>query len=203
MELKKFFEIFRKQTGFFWSVVLIVVALAILWQVTQPEKYQASLLLNIGRSGTQTTTDYTYDSFYRLQADERFADTVVRWLGDPRVVTLIFEEAGVNAETHSLRELRGAFGAGRLSSQMIEVHYGAGTPELARDIADSVTQVLNRFANRLNREAQEESWFLILGEEPVVRDGRTSLDFALALGMIAGLFLAFWAVLIRNYLSNQ
>lgn len=187
----------------FIGIVLFVLVGAFVWQRSQPVSYQATLLLNVGRSGAQETTDYTYDSFYRLQADERFADTVVRWLGSPRVVEDIYAEARLDPGSIGTRDLKSVFRAGRLSSQMIEVNFTGRSEKTVRALSDSSATVLNRYAESLNRDNQEKNWFVIIGSDPVIRDGRVNLSLSLLVGLLAGFFIAFWAVLIRHYFSSE
>ena len=203
MELRDYIAIFKKQEKVFWVIVLASALLSIVWQTSQPESLQATLLINIGRGGVQNTANYTYDSFYRLQADERFADTVVRWLATPRVVEDIYGTAGFNPETVSTRDLKGAFAAKRLSSQMIEVTYADASEKTLRNIGAAATLVLNRYAESLNVANKEPSWFVVIGSDPVIRDARIGFTLALSVGVALGIFIGFWAVLIRHYFFRE
>jgi uncharacterized protein involved in exopolysaccharide biosynthesis len=203
MELKQLIAVFKKDRVFFIGTVLVIVFVAFLWQKNQKPLSEATLLLNIGRSGIDQTSAYTYDSFYRLQADERFADTVVRWLASPRVVEDIYNEAHLNPEALGIRDLKKVFKAARLSSQMIEVTYGGPNEKLLGQLSQSVTTVLARYTADLNREDKEKNWFVVIGSEPVVRDGRVPSTTVLLLGLALGVFVAFWGVLIRYYFSEN
>ncbi len=203
MELREIVEIFRKQRNFYLGIVLLFVFTAWLWQLDQGVNYQATLLLNIGRAGVSETTDYTYDSFYRLQADERFADTVVRWLTTPRVVEDIYYESRLNPTGLDAKALGAVFSAGRLSSQMITVKYGGADPKVLEELARSAVTVLNRYTDTLNTEAREKSWFVVIGSDPVIRERHISLELALGVGLVLGLFVGFWLVLIRHYWSGK
>jgi uncharacterized protein involved in exopolysaccharide biosynthesis len=197
MELKDFLQIFRVERNLFIKAVLFFLLGAWVWQISQPVSYQATLLINIGRTGVSETTDYTYDSFYRLQADERFADTVVRWLGTPRVVEDIYREAHIDTAE------RAAFRAGRVSSQVIIVKYDGGYRKTLEQLSTALVTVLNRYTNTLNTEGQEKSWFVVLGSEPVLEDARVNLRTALLIGLALGLFVGFWAVLFRHYFLRK
>lgn len=202
MEFKELIAVFQKQGAFFFGVVFFVLASAFLWQSNQRPVYEATLLLNIGREGVQSTTEYTYDSFYRLQADERFADTVVRWLTTPRVVEDIYTDANLREKITSGGNLKRVFNAGRLSSQVIEVSYSGESEKSLVQLTTSVTKVLNRYTENLNKENKETSWFVVIGSDPVIRDARIGLNLALAVSLVVGLFVAFWAVLLRHYFSK-
>lgn len=203
MELKEYIAMFKKQIKWFWATVFLFVFVAGVWQQNQPAKFQATLLLNIGRTGTQTTTDYTYDSFYRLQADERFSDTVVRWLGSPRVVENIYTTVGIPVNNMSTKTLGGIFGAKRLSSQMIEVTYGDSDEKVLQKISEAMTTELNTYTNSLNKENSEKNWFVVIGSDPVIRDIRVTFPFALAVSIIFGVFIGFWVALMKHYFSDS
>lgn len=202
MELREIIEIFKKQQTFYIGVILIFLFGSWIWQTSQPQLYQATLLVNIGRAGVSTTTEYTYDSFYRLQADERFADTVVRWFSSPRVVEDIYREAGLNPETLGLKNLESVFAAGRLSSQIVSVKYSGQNTKVLQGLATAAVTVLNRYTETLNTQDREKSWFVVLGNDPVIRDGRASLNLALFVGLALGVFFGFWIVLLRRYLKS-
>lgn len=197
MELKEFLDIFKKQHLFYMVLISLCVLFAWVWQISQPVSYRATLLINIGRAGVSETTDYTYDSFYRLQADERFADTVVRWLGTPRVVEDIYREAHIDTAE------RVTFHAGRLSSQVITVKYDGEHRKTLEQLATAMNTVLNRYTNTLNTQGQEKSWFVVLGSEPVLEDARVHLNTVLLIGLALGLFVGFWAVLFRHYFLGK
>ena len=203
MELRDLITVFRKQRQFFLGSVLLFVLVAWGWQQAQPMTYQATLLINIGRTGVDTTSAYAYDGFYRLQADERFADTIVRWLAAPRVVEDIYREAHLDARGLGTKQLSGTLTAGRLSSQMITVTYGGRDEQTLKQLAVAAVTVLNRYTESLNTDGHEKSWFVVIGSDPVIRDGRVSRSLALVLGLVLGMFVGFWLVLLRHYLAKS
>lgn len=203
MELRELIEIFRKQQMTYLVVILACLLVSWLWYTKQPVSYQATLLLNIGREGVSETTDYTYDSFYRLQADERFGDTVVRWLSTPRVVEDIYETAGLDGKGLDAKALGSVFSAGRLSSQVISVKYGGANKKALEQLSTAAVTVLNRYTDTLNTAEREKSWFVVIGSEPVIRDARVDMRMVLAVGLAVGVFFGFWIVLFRHYFSRE
>ncbi len=202
MELRECIAVFQKQKTFVIGAIIACIFVAWVWQKEQSVKYEATLLINIGRAGVSETAEYSYDSFYRLQADERFADTVVRWLSTPRVVEDIYREARLNPETLGIRDLSSVFGAGRLSSQVITVKYAGENKEVLERLASAAVTVVNRYAGTLNTEEKEKGWFVVIGSDPVIRDGRVSLNLAVMVGLAVGAFIGFWGVLLRHYFSR-
>jgi uncharacterized protein involved in exopolysaccharide biosynthesis len=203
MELREFILIFEKQKKFFFGVVLLFLFGAWVWQKEQPVRFEATLLINIGRTSVSEATDYTYDSFYRLQADERFADTAVRWLASPRVVEDIYREAHVDLTELEVNDFKGAFSAARLSSQMITVKYTSEHPKTLEILSRAMVTVLNRYTDTLNTEVKGKNWFVVIGSDPVIRDARVTQGRAILAGLLLGFFVSFWTVLVRHYLSRK
>lgn len=196
MELRDFCHIFACRWKLFLGVSVGVVAASVLVFRFQPARYETSLTLNVSRIGIHETQAYTYDQFYRLQADERFADTVVRWLSAPSVRTDIRESARVPGPVTD------SISAKRLSSQMIAVTYVSGTRNGFGDMAKAVPEVLNRESAKLNERSRDDDWFTVVADEPVMRDAKMPLRFLLVLGAALGAFFGFWVVLLDWYFRS-
>lgn len=206
MDLKVYLKIFKKNIFIFLLTLLIVIGIGAAYKrytESKPVTFGVSLLLNVTRSGIQTTDDYRYDSFYRLQADERFADTVARWLELPRIVTNIYNETGIVSGDISLRKLSKIFKSKRLSSQVIEVTFESKSAREAQDISESLTKAINQESKLLNQYQKEDNWFKIIGDEPVIKENRLEWKDVLLLSAILGLFLGMWVTLIKHYLKKD
>lgn len=199
MEFKDLLALFKKEAALYGAIVLSFVVLGLVWHASQPESFRANLLLNVGRSAGPAPAEYSYDSFYRLQADERFGDTVVRWLASPRIGEDIFADAKL-AKPGSAA---GYFKGRRLSSQVIEVSYVSHDKDALPKLATSAVTVLNAYAASLNPEKQEDKWFRVIGSEPVVGDARVPQLQAFLIALFAGVFIGFWTVLIKHYLRKE
>lgn len=206
MELKHYLMIFKKNIILFLIVVLIIVGLGIgyrFYKNSRPITYEASLLINVTRSGIQATDNYRYDDFYRLQADERFADTVVRWLESPRIVTNIYNETGKVSGDIKIKELANFFKAKRLSSQAINVNFSSNSAREAQDISEALVRVVNQEIKQLNQYQKEDNWFKIIGDEPVIKEKRVDWNDVLPISIASGFFLGIWFVLIKHYLTRE
>ena len=196
MELRELLRLFWKSRAAFVLVFASVLLVAALIYAVQPISYRAEVTMNVARAGVRETSDYTFDDFYRLQADERFADTVVRWLESPRVVSDIERAAGLSLGSLS-------FDAGRLSSQVIRVRFMVRDRVLAERVSREMFSVLNRETNSLNGKNRSDGWFALVGEEPSLSDGRISLGTVLLGGVATGLFLGILWVLCGWYVRGE
>lgn len=191
MELRTFFEIFVVHKMIFWSTVFCSIAVGVVLFFIQPDAYKTMLTLNITRSGVQSLNEYTYDDFYRLQADERFADTVVQWIKSPHITRAVFEsENNVNVTPK------------RLSSQVIAVEYKTQSVKEGQIIAKKMISALNTESEKLNHIQNQRSWFIILGSDPIIQSAQYSFHFLLGLFSVIGFFMAFWTVMIINYVID-
>ncbi|MFA6184176.1 MAG: hypothetical protein WC682_03675 [Parcubacteria group bacterium] len=194
MELKEYIKIFRENYRFFFIVMAVVLLVGLAAQVAMKTKYKVVIDLNVTRTGYQKdTSDYRYDEFYRLQADERFADTLVRWLGSEVIKNDIANEA------------KGAFfekiKAERLSSQLVRVTFLITDKKQAQEITKSIDRVINNKIIELNAQQNNPQWFKALVSYPIVSDYKLSLTKLIEILVASGIFLGFWAVLIRHYLK--
>lgn len=202
MEFRELVGIFRRRKAIFLLTVSVFLVAGFAWQRFQPASYRSDLSLNVARRGVQDTADYRYDGFYRLQADERFADTVVEWLSSPRIVADIYSGAGTRTLSPTVFSFGGPISADRLSSQLISVRYRTTDREGAERVAKSVIARINQEADSLNVSAREKSWFMVLGGEPVIEEARIRTSVVLAVMGALGVFFGFWNVLLTHYFGS-
>jgi capsular polysaccharide biosynthesis protein len=167
----------------------------------KPVSYSTSLALNITRSGAQQTPDYKYDDFYRLQADEKFAETIVKWLQDPRTVADIYTTAGLEVSDFSIKQLAKSFASQKLSSQFVSVSFSARSFDSAKKISDAIVNVVSKNTEELNKNQKENTWFQVVAQDPVITRDKISPLILLLASLLVGIFLAFWVVLIIHYLK--
>jgi uncharacterized protein involved in exopolysaccharide biosynthesis len=195
MEVKELIQIFRKYHKTFWLTVATFLLIGIAFQLLRPVSFKADLSLNITRLGKQETAEYKYDDFYRLQADERFADPVVRWLGSLTVIEYIKNKSGIS----KLQKIK----AQRLSSQYIRVTYGVKKVADAKKISQAIIDVLSEETDGLNKIQQQENWFTLIGSDPIVMKDEFPISKVILFSILSGIFFGFWLVLIKYYLKDK
>jgi len=200
MELKEYLRIIKNNLGVFIGTAVVFFVVIFSYLLLRPASYATSLTLNITRSGIQDTPDYRYDDFYRLQADEKFTETVVQWLKSPRVEEDIFKEAGTDTANYTLKMLAKNITADKLSSQLIAVGFSAPDEKSAQKIALAVAKIVSQNTQNLNKDQKESTWFEVVSSEPVVRLDKINPLFILAI-FFGSVFVAFWVVLIKHYLE--
>ncbi|NCU41532.1 MAG: hypothetical protein EOM19_02290 [Candidatus Moranbacteria bacterium] len=201
MELKEFIQEICKQWKLFSLLIVGTILITLFYVFLQPIRYTTILSLHVARSGSGAqTNEYQYDDFYRLQADERFADTVVRWLSSPRIVADIYKEAGRDISIPAEHTLGKVFSAKRLSSQYVEIRFTTATQEIAEALTNSLEKILNQRTTDLNSEAsQNNNWFRVIVENPVIYPYYIPWTKILLGSLLVGTILALWVIGLRNY----
>lgn len=201
MELKEYWNIIKKDSKVFFLVIVLMILASGGYFIFRPVAYDVSLALNVTRKGAQQTTDYRYDDFYRLQADEKFSETVVEWLKNPRVAVDIYTKAGMNIDGLSLRKLGKMLKAEKLSSQIVSISFSAPDEASAKRIADSISVVVEKNVEALNENQNEDTWFHVIAQKPVIVKNQGTVWMIFVFPMLAGLFVGLWVVMIRHYLK--
>lgn len=202
MELKEYLQIIQKNFKLFLLTIIIVVAAVFIYFTLRPVSYSVSLTLNITRAAVQKSSEYQFDNYYRLQADEKFAETIVQWLKSPRVATDIYDSAGVETKDLSLRHLSKLFKADKMSSQIVLVTLQAKSKEEAKKISNAAVKKVEENIETLNKDQKEETWFKIVANDPVIaRNGVGVMTLVLA-SLLIGIFLAFWTAMIAHYIKT-
>lgn len=199
MELKEYFQIIKKNIKIFFLVVILTIIGSFSYFYLQPVSFETSLILNITRLGTQSTQDYQYDDFYRLQADERFAQTVSQWLKSPRIVADILNKAGIDTKNFTLDNLSEIISAEKKSSQIVSVSFIFSNQELAKKMSIEIIKTVSQNTDKLNEEQKQMNWFKILAEDSIIVESRPNYKIVFLASFLAGIFLAFWMVMLKHY----
>jgi capsular polysaccharide biosynthesis protein len=203
MEFKEYLAIIKANFKLFGSIITFVILSSFSYFYLQPTSYEASLVMNITRSGLQKSDQYKFDDFYRLQADEKFAETLAQWIKSPRLALDIWTRAGNNSENLSLRQLSKLFKAEKLSSQIVSVKFSTTDLEKSKKISESIVEIISRETAILNQDQQEENWFKIVALDPVILISRINPFLLFLASLSMGIFLGFWIVLVRHYFKQE
>lgn len=198
MHIYALIHLFRQQARLFWLTMGISVVIATGFFFWQPARYVGEVWLSITRTAVTETTDYAYDKYYRLQADERMADTLVAYLMTQHGKQAVAERAGLRASAYT-RYLDHSPRIGRRGSAGIVMEYVTDNLTDAQAIGEAVTVVANAYILRLNEDARERTWFTLVAEAPVIRAATFGALRLGLLGLGGGLFLGFWVVLGAHF----
>ena len=203
MELRELWILLCKERNLYAFILGGFLFLGVLWINFEPQRFESNTLLTIGRTENKALSeqmDYQYDNFYRLQADERFGDTLVRLLATPQVTQDIFQEAGLRQGAPD----GGYFTGRKLSAQIVEVTFVESDQAKLEVLSKSIPQVLNRYTSELDaKEGSQGNWFRVIASEPVVSDARIGSGQVFAIAFFLGIFLGFWIILAKHYIQTD
>lgn len=203
MTIKQIALLLWKDRFFLLGVLVLFVGSAFAWNAFRAVSYETVLSLHIARSQAQAgkgvSEEYRYGDFYRLQADERFADTVVRWLLSPGIVSDVLRQAGIYRKDASVKSFSQFFSPKRLSSQFIEVRFFSPDNNDGSKIAGALRDVLNREAQNLNvgSDKNVDGWFVVLVDEPTTYLYDPGFSRILLFSSTLGIFSGLCAVFVR------
>lgn len=199
MELREYIRLIRKQKAIFITLWVAVVAFSMAWFWAQPVRYDVSVPVEVSRAGTQSTADYQYDQYYRLQADEKFAETVSQWLKDPTVATEILRAADQDPMAASLRSLSKTFRAEKLASSFVQVRFQVSRPAQAQTMTEAIRTILNQRTQAMNQQAQSPDWFVLDVGTPAVLQSRWNGMLFGSAALVGGLLAALFGISVVEY----
>lgn len=176
-------------------VGLISLALMSAWGyfLKQPDLYRSSFTLTVTRTALPRPTEYSYDHFYRFQADERLAESVVAYLGSASGKQRVAERAEVDPVSFRAF-VQSKLRIARQGTNLMMVETPAVTRESAGRLSQALLTEAEGYLARLNEDARDPYWFTVVSDEPVIHSARFSLVRLTAIGGVIGILAAFWMV---------
>jgi capsular polysaccharide biosynthesis protein len=203
MELKEYYKILKANFSTAVYTIVILAVATYIWSIKQAESYSASLLLNVSRLDTQNTADYRYDQFYRIQADDKFSDTLSQWLTAPGIASEIIAKANFPGGDKTLRQLSRSFRGEKISPETVEVRFSATNPDEAKKIGDAIGVVIDEKTKNLNLNSQDATWFKVFPSNYIALKNIQNLPLNLGLASIVGLFFGVISIFFKHYFSEE
>ena len=203
MELREYYKILKSNISIVIYMVLVASVVAYAWSVRQSQTYSVSFLLDIGRLASQNTADYRYDQFYRLQADEKFAETIVEWLKSPGVAKEILDSAGVNSGEKTIRQLGKTFRAEKLSSGLVGVYFKTQSEEEGRKVAAAAASFVSEKTKNMNSNTRDPDWFSVDMSNLVVAKNTQNLWVNIGIAILFGIFIGTLLAFGKHYISEE
>ena len=182
---------------------LITVVIVYAWSVRRSETFSASFLLSVGRLASQDTADYRYDQFYRFQADEKFAETIVQWLSSPGVSKSILDKAEVKSDGKTIRQLSKSFRSEKISSSLVGVRYGTQSEDEGKKLAVAISSLVLDKTKNMNSEARDPDWFSVDMANLIVAKNTQDLRINLGLAALFGIFIGSLLAFGKHYISDE
>lgn len=197
-ELRDYLKLIKKYFWLFMVLILVAVASAVGWSLTQPVVYLASTTLYVNRVPEPSNDRYyTYEGYYSGLASKEYTDVVVGLLKTPDIANLAASKAGLDITSAALgakTQVRKA------SPQLISVSVTHSEPDSAKKLINALSQAVAEKSKNLTQAANRGVEVSMINPEPQLDQVHPNW---LLNGLIAltGAFLAGLGVaVIREYL---
>lgn len=202
MELKEFLKVLVKYRMTFATVWLLIVVLGLSIIFFIPQKYKATFSIDITRDNQeQIVTEYEYDQFYRLEADDRFGRTIVQWFNDEAIISQMYAVSKNVDEEFNDHKFETNFRAEKLANSYIKVTFSVSDKNEIGPIFLGVKNVLKSKTAEFNGGFRKQNRFSLIFNGPTIKEAETPFT-QLLIGLFGGgFFLAIFGVMIRKYLE--
>ncbi len=201
MTFTELVAIFDRSRYLFLGTMFVTILVGIGAYQFQPVFYTNELILSVTRTSVTPTQEYSYDHFYRLQADERIAESLSQYLGSETGKRTVAERAKLSTEAYrTYTNARPK--VVRLGTNIIKLQYKTRDVSEGVLLGEAIVAGANEYVFSLNEDARQKEWFTVIGEKPVTKSALWSLSRVVPVVTGVGLFVAFWAVLINYFWRN-
>jgi len=198
MSFYQLLALFDDRRQLFGGVLLAAVVMAAGTYFIQPSRYTNELWLTVTRTQVASSPDYTYDHFYRFQADERLAESLTVFLQGEVGKRMIAEKAKLDDGMYQ-QFLKTKLGITKQGTNEIKVVYQTKTLDQGAQLGEAMLTSANAYLFALNEDANQKEWFTVVGAKPAAWDARWSFGRLLLVGFVSGLVVAFWSAVLHFF----
>lgn len=204
MELKEYLRIFKKHFKLIIATTILLTLAAFIFTLTQPISYQATGSLTIvPKSIAELKNVYQYDGYYSLQTSNLFGVTITSWLGNPDIVTEIFQKAGYTTEGISVQALSKFINTSQmLNSSSVTFRLGDRDENKTQKLATATIEVVRNKTVEFNQAAGTRVNFEIVATSPLVNKVEPKKELNTAVGFLSGLILGVFLSFVLEYLKK-
>jgi capsular polysaccharide biosynthesis protein len=202
MELREYYKILKNHQSLVLTITAFFIIVGYVITLRSSQIFVASLALNITRAQSQQTTNFRYDQFYRLEADDKFADAIEQWFFLPGFSAEILDTADVKDRSNAIGSLGKTFKAQKTSPEVVEVRWNAASREEADRIKEALVKKLDERVKMLNSQAKDPTWFDVEPTNYFAAPNIQNLPINLTFALIAGLFVGTLAAFVKHYLKD-
>ena len=178
------------------SVVIVFVGIVIFNRM-QTESFDAATTIFVQQkvASVDEGTDYKYDGYYAVLANEEFADTVESWLNSPDIVQEIYDRAQITAPA-DMAGLSNLFDINKVISQSVQVKMNFGSKIEAEKMMSAMLEVVKEKVENALRLKDGNPIFTIGNSDVLVLVHKVDYNMQFGIGFIGalcvGVFLAYF-----------
>lgn len=187
MELKEFFDFFKKNYKLILSIGFFVGIISLCFSLFSPTKYQASVNFFLTKINKPITSDFQYDDYYAIKACELQVEALEFWLKTPEIVDEIYKKAKIDLEEKSLKKLSKEFKPKKLSAQNLEVKFEKKNKEEAEKISQILIEKTEEKTLALQKTQKEEPSFKIENVSKIIVKTKPNHLLIFLIGFFVGI----------------
>lgn len=203
MEFKEHLNILNKGKFIIIILTVLITLASFLFAYFKPVSYVSSISFSVNRINKQETSDYQFDGYYAIQASDLFSQTVISWFLTPSVLLEIYDQAGVDPKIKSLDKFASRFKTKKYSAQNIVVTFREPSQEGAQKLSQTIIEVIEEKAVKLNQTADNKALFEIMGSKPVIVASKPNTLLVTLIGFISGLIISIIGVYLIRYFKED
>jgi len=154
----------------------------------------------------ETGSDFKYDGYYAVLANQQLSDTLETWLVSPDVVYEIFQRAQLNPPS-DLNSLSKVFSINKEVSQSIRVVVNTGSQEEGEKLLSTMLEVMRERVEKTIVSYDNRPIFTVTGTNvlvlPHVADFRLQYGVGTAIGLLIGLLLTYFLYALGEEKSKK
>lgn len=194
---------------YWWVIILSVIVVfggILLVNRTTPASWDGvtNVIVQQKIASYETGTDFKYDGYYAVLANQQLSDTLETWLVSPDVVYEIYQRAQL-APPEKFGVLSKVFTINKEVSQSIKVVMNASTKEEADKVLASMVEVMRERLEKTIVSYDDRPIFTVTSTTPLVLphevDERLQYGVGLIGALTIGLLLAYFMYALREIKS--
>ncbi len=203
MELRDYLFILGRRWWLILVGIVIFGGLFGYYAVSQPTSYTAVASVSLTKTAEKPglgSSNFTYDNYYNLEANDLLTQMAAGWLTDPASVKQIYSTAKVASPVTSLLQYDKVIKFKKLGSSTIEIITSAATSADAEAVANAATKFVGeRVTQLVDQGTIAQTSVLISGATSEI--SKPSTNMYMVVGVVVGIFLALILIMFWEYLS--
>lgn len=201
MEIRNYFRTIGRFIRWFIIPLILVLLLSLIISLVYNVSYQAPVSFAINRKPQQAqTTDYQYDSYYAIQANNILATQFTEWLKGASVVPVIYKRAGLKDESSLLQK---EWKVEDHSPQDVEIIFRGRDKDRVYALANSALETVNEKKDEFTGTGESSLGTVNIPSEVIVVAKNTSILLNLLVGFLAGIIVGLIFVYFKAIFSPK
>ncbi|MFH1171479.1 MAG: hypothetical protein V1778_03000 [bacterium] len=196
-------QLLRRYRWFFLLFIVVATMATLFISIRARPIYTTSLSITVDRIHRQATSQYQYDGYYAIQADDLFSQTLLSWFLTPSALLEFYQHASVDPHITSLNGLVSRFRARKYSAQNIVVQFSDPDRKAAEKLAAAISTVVKERGESLNQDSEGQGIFQVQPATPVIVQTRTNVPLNTTVAFLASALLAYILVAMRQYFLGE